>query len=85
MKETEMLPAVAILCPCAQAPLPVPAPDKAYEDQSSIIGSIDSQTEANQTARQSVLTAIQAVMTHVKLGLSAKDSHYCSRLALVTD
>ena len=47
-----MLPAVVILCPCALASLPVPAPDNAHEDRSSIFGSIESQTEAGQTAVQ---------------------------------
>ncbi len=52
MNETNMLPAVVTLCPCAQAVLPVPAPDKTYEHCSHIFGSIDNQTEAGQTAIQ---------------------------------
>jgi len=52
MNETNMLPAVVTPCPCAQAFLPVTAPDKAYEDHSNIFGSMDSQTEAGQTAIQ---------------------------------
>jgi len=81
MNGTNMLPAVVILCPCALASLPVPAPDHAHEDRSSIFGSIERRPDSR-TDKQSMLTALQAAMTHVKLDLSAENLHYCSHLAL---